>query len=203
MIDHTKTKTDQDRRDSVRVTGRNLFNFLVITPEKFAAVKADFNEGIPPYNQEGLADIQVFIGAQSALVKIRERDEDLGDFLSHLDNKMNLLLKRASKEKTLLDKLTLHDLNLSGKGIAFVSATKVEIDDILEFHIALLPTYTYIYCFGKLLSCEELQRDGRTFYKLGCEFVLIMEEDQEKLIQHNFRQQSLALRNRRKARKQL
>jgi hypothetical protein len=33
---------------------------------------------------------------------------------------------------------------------------------------------------------------------VGSEFVLIMDEDREKLIQHNFRQQSLALRNRRK-----
>ncbi len=197
MIDHTKT--DNDRRDSVRITGRNLFSFEPVTPGKFAAIKADFDEGIPPYNQEGLADIQVFIGAQSALARIRDRDEDLGDFLSHLDTKMNLLLKKASKEKTLFDKLTLHDLNLSGKGVAFVSSTNVEVDDILEFHIALLPTYTYIYCFGKVLTSKKLQRDDRTFYKLGCEFVLIMEDDQEKLIQHNFKQQSLALRNRRKA----
>ncbi len=197
MIDHTKA--DNDRRDSVRVTGRNLFSFQVINSKKFAAIKADFDSGIPPYNQEGLADIQVFIGAQSSLARIRERDEDLGDFLSHLDTKMNLLLKKASKEKTLFDNLTLHDLNLSGNGVAFVSATKVEMNDILEFHIALLPTYTYIYCFGKIVSSKELQREGRTFYKLGCEFVLIMEEDQEKLIQHNFKQQSLALRNRRKS----
>ena len=97
MIDHTKT--EKDRRDSVRVTGRNLFSFQVVSLGKFAAVKADFDEGIPPYNQQGLADIQVFIGAQSALSRIRERDEDLGDFLSHLDTKMNLLLKKASKEK--------------------------------------------------------------------------------------------------------
>lgn len=192
----------RDRRDSVRVTGRNLFSFQVISPEKFTAIKDDFDAGIPPYNQEALADIQVFIGAQSALARIRERDEDLGDFLSHLDTKMNLLLKKASNEKTLFDKLTLHDLNLSGKGVAFITANKVELDNILEFHIALLPAYTYIYCFGKVVSCKELHRDGRTFYKIGCEYVLIMEDDQEKLIQHNFKQQSLALRNRRKARNQ-
>ncbi len=195
MIDHTK----EDRRDSVRVTGRNLFSFQAVTQEKFAIVKADFDDGIPPYSQEGLADIQVFIGAQSALARIRERDVDLGDFLSHLDTKMNLLLKKASNEKTLLDKLTLHDLNLSGKGIAFVSSSKLAVNDLLELHIALLPAYTYIYCFGKVLSCKKLERDGRSFYKIGCEFVLIMEEDQEKLVQHNFKQQSLALRNRRKA----
>ncbi len=197
MIDHSKS--EEDRRDSVRVTGRNLFNFKAVTPEKFAAIKADYDDGIPPYSQEGLADIQLFIGAQSALARIRERDTDLGDFLSHLDTKMNLLLKMATKEKTLLDKLTLHDLNLSGKGIAFVSANKLAVNDILELHIALLPTYTYIYCFGKVLSCKELQRDGRSFFKIGSEFVLIMEEDREKLVQHNFKQQSLALRNRRKA----
>jgi len=48
-----------------------------------------------------------------------------------------------------------------------------------------------------LASKELADSDGGVKFRIACEFVLIMEEDQEKLIQHNFKQQSLALRNRR------
>ena len=192
------SSVESDRRQSVRVMGRNLFYFQPITKEKFAALQRDFEAGIPLYNHEGLADIQMFIGAQSALSRIRERDSDLGDFLAHLDSKINVILKKAIGAKTIIDNLTLHDLDLSGRGLAFVAERRMEVDDILEFHIALLPSYTYVYCFGKVISCQEQPPQERgIFFKVAAEFVLIMEDDQEKLIQHNFKQQSLALRNRR------
>ena len=192
------SSVESDRRQSVRVMGRNLFYFQPITKEKFAALQRDFEAGIPLYNHEGLADIQMFIGAQSALSRIRERDSDLGDFLAHLDSKINVILKKAIGTKTIIDNLTLHDLDLSGRGLAFVAERRMEVDDILEFHIALLPSYTYVYCFGRVLSCQEQPpQESGIFFKVAAEFVLIMEDDQEKLIQHNFKQQSLALRNRR------
>lgn len=193
-----KNSIENDRRHSVRVTGRNLFYFQPVSPEKFASISKDFDAGIPPYHQEGLSDIQMFIGAQSALSRISERDKDLGDFLAHLDTKINLILKKANAGKTIFDKLTLQDLNLSGRGVSFVAKGKIATDSILEFHIALLPTYSYVYCFGKVVSCSAFaEKDGKKLYKIAAEFTLIMEEDQEKLIQHNFKQQSLALRNRR------
>jgi hypothetical protein len=197
MTDNSSVETD--RRQSVRVLGRNLFYYKPVSREKFALLQKDFDAGIPLYNHEGLADIQMFIGAQSALSRIRERDSDLGDFLAHLDSKINLLLKKASGSKTILDNLTLEELDLSGRGLSFIAEHKIEVDDILEFHIALLPSYTYIYCFGQVLSCQEQPRQegGPASWKVAAEFVLIMEDDQEKLIQHNFKQQSIALRNRR------
>jgi hypothetical protein len=193
-----KNSEDIDRRQAVRVIGRNLFYFEPVTQDRFSMILKDFEAGIPPYNQEGLSDIQLFIGAQSALDRIKERDADLGDFLAHLDTKINLILKKTTASKTIFDKLALYDLNLSGRGLSFIAEHRIAVDDILEFHIALLPTYTYIYCFGKVISCNPLPpKEGKILYRVGAEFILIMEDDQEKLIQHNFKQQSLALRNRR------
>ncbi len=189
---------EADRRQAVRVTGRNLFYFQIISKGKFQGIQKDFEDGIPPYNHEGLSDIQMFICAQSALARIRERDADLAEFLLHLDTKINLILKKITDSKTIFDKLSLYDLNISGKGVSFITNQRIAKDEILEFHIALLPTYTYVYCFGKVISCTAALDEGREdYYRIAAEFILIMEEDQEKLIQHNFKQQSLALRNRR------
>lgn len=188
----------KDRRQAVRVTGRNLFCFQPVSGEKYQAVSEDFSHGIPPYNQEGLVDLQMFISAQSALSRLRERDKDLAEFLQHLDTKVNQILRKMNDDKTPFDDLSYHDLNLGGNGIGFVTDEKVDPGTILEFHIVLLPDYSYVYCFGKVIDCKELaDSDGGGKFRIASEFVLIMEEDQEKLIQHNFKQQSLALRNRR------
>ncbi|MEA3548567.1 MAG: PilZ domain-containing protein [Thermodesulfobacteriota bacterium] len=188
----------KDRRKAVRVTGRNLFCFQPVSGKKYQAVAEDFSHGIPPYNQEGLVDLQMFISAQSALSRLRERDKDLAEFLQHLDAKVNQILRKMNENKTPFDDLSYHDLNLGGNGIGFVTDERIESGTILELHIVLLPDYSYVYCFSKVIECKELSdSDGGGGFRVASEFVLIMEEDQEKLIQHNFKQQSLALRNRR------
>lgn len=192
-------ESKDDRRSSVRITGRNLFAYKEIAEETYAEYDKDFQEGISLYSQESLADMQIFVGAQSALGRIRDKDEDLADFLQHLDMKMNILLKKVDDGKTPLDDLKLRDLNLSGAGIAFIAPDEIAIETFLEFRIVLLPNYLFIYAIGKVTKCEAVPHEGnQQFYRVGAEFALIMDEDREKLIQHNFRQQSLALRNRRK-----
>ena len=189
----------EDRRSSVRVTGRNLFAFKEISEQVFEEYEKDFQEGISLYSQESLADMQIFVGAQSALGRLRDKDEDMADFLQHLDMKMNILLKKVDDGKTPLDDLKLRDLNLSGAGIAFIAKNEIAIDTFLEFRVVLLPNYLFIYAIGRVTKCEPVEYEGdQQFYRVGAEFALIMDEDREKLIQHNFRQQSLALRNRRK-----
>jgi len=168
--------------------------------EKMEAVARDFQQGISPYNQEGLADIQMFIGAQNALAKLRERDADLADFLQHLDNKMSMMLKQVRGGVSPLDAMVMHKANISANGIAFCADVPVRPGEIIEIHIVLLPSYTYVYSFGKVVSCEpspEGEELGCRF-RVGVEFVFLLDEDREKIVQHAFKQQSLVLRNSRR-----
>jgi len=195
-----KESMQDNRRQSVRVTGRNLFFFALVSPEKYEHVAADYANGISLYAQEGFDEIQMFVGAQNALDRIREKgNADLADFLHHLDNKVNMVLRKVSGGTSILDKLVMRELNFSGSGLAFYSKKPVQPKSTLEFHIVLLPAYSYIYCFGEVVKCEqEKSASDDIRYRVATKFKLIMEEDQEKLIQHTFKQQSLALRNRRK-----
>jgi len=188
-----------NRRQSVRVTDRIMLAIHPVSAEKMQAVADDFQQGISPYNQEGLTDIQMFIGAQSALAKLRERDGDLADFLQHLDNKMNIMLKQARGGESPLDALVMRKANISANGIAFCSDAPARLDEIVEIHVVLLPSYTYVYSFGKVIACDpasEEEESGCKF-RVALEFVFLLDEDREKIIQHTFKQQSLALRNRR------
>lgn len=188
-----------NRRGAVRVADRVLLAAKRVALERYQALAADYQHGISLYNQEGLADIQMYVGAEGALSRLQDRDADLAEFLRHLDNKLNLVLKRVQGERTLLDELKLQKVNLSSSGIAFVMNEEFRERELLELHLVLLPDYTYIYCFGTVVSCERVSLQGqeKPAYRLGVEFTLLMDDDQEKLVQHNFKQQSLALRNRR------
>lgn len=193
---------DINRRKSVRFTDRVLLSVNPVPPEKLESVTKDFFNGISLYSQEELAEIQVFIGAQTSLAKLREKNEDLADFLQHLDNKMSLLLRRVQAKKNPLDNLVMQKASLSADGVAYNSTTPLQVGDNMEIHIVFLPAYTYVYCFGKVISCHadiDKEGNGETTYKVALEFTLLMEDDREKIIQHNFKQQTLALRNRRLA----
>jgi len=190
---------ETNRRASVRISDRVLLAARRVAKERYQAVAADYEHGISLYNQGGLADIQMYVGAEGALSRLRERDADLAEFLRHLDTKLNLVLKRSQGERTPFDELKLQKVNLSGSGIAFVTEEEFREQELLEIHLVLLPSYTYIYCFGTVVSCERISLNGqeKAAWRQGVEFTLITDDDQEKLIQHNFKQQSLALRNRR------
>ena len=188
-----------NRRQSVRVTDRIMLAVHPVSAEKMQAVANDFQQGISPYNQEGLTDIQMFIGAQSALAKLRERDADLADYLQHLDNKMNIMLKQVKGGESPLDVLVMRKANISANGISFCSNTPARLDEIVEIHVVLLPAYIYVYSFGKVIACDSTPEgeDSDCKFRVALEFTFLLDEDREKIIQHTFKQQSLALRNRR------
>ncbi|HSR36741.1 MAG TPA: PilZ domain-containing protein, partial [Desulfurivibrionaceae bacterium] len=185
---------ESNRRGAVRVSDRVLLAVKRVTRERYVAVAAEYEHGISLYNQEGLADIQMYVGAEGALSRLKERDADLAEFLRYLDTKLNLVLKRSQGERTPFDELRLQKVNLSGSGVAFAADEEFREQEMLEIHLVLLPAYTYIYCFGTVVSCERVSLKGqeKSAFRIGVEFTLITDDDREKLIQHNFKQQSLA-----------
>ncbi len=188
----------RNRRTAVRATDRVLLAYKKITREKFEEILKDYREGISIYNQDGLKDIQMHIGAQSALDRLQARDPDLADFLKHLDNKVNIIMRRVKGEKTIFDSLKMQKISLSATGIAFFAFEEFKAGELVEVHLALLPSYTHIYFFAEVThSAREGEHQGRPIFLVGTEFVLMMDEDREKLVQHNFKQQRLALRTRR------
>ncbi|MDF1613727.1 PilZ domain-containing protein [Desulfurivibrio dismutans] len=188
----------RNRRGAVRATDRVLLAYKKVSPEKFEDITEDYRQGISIYTQEGLADIQMYVGAQAALDRMRLKDPDMADFLKHLDNKVNLLLKRVKGERGVFDALKMQKVNLSAKGLAFYAFEAFQPGEIVEVHLALLPAYTFLYFFVRVVKCDsEGEHQGKTIYRVGSEFALLMEEDRDKLVQHSFKQQSMALRSRR------
>lgn len=188
---------DQDRREAVRVDERCLFHWQILSTEEYQRIAADYANGIPLYSQEKLSDIQMITGARNALARIREKDADLADFLSHLDTKINFLLKRMEGGQTLLDTMQIQDINLSAKGVGFQSENKLDPDRIVEMNILLLPDYVHIYALGRVVASVPEEDKGKSLYRNSVEFQIITDEDRETLVRYNFDQQSRMLRQQR------
>ncbi len=188
---------NNDKRQTVRVNSRILFAAKPISKEQYDKVKLDFNNGITIYNREELVDVRMFVGTQSSLAKIRERDEDMATFLQHIDAKIDMLLRETGKIPSVVDSLKLQDVNIGGNGLAFWSSEVYRKGDLLEFHIVLPCENVFLDCFGQVVKCQKDINAGQTCQRVSVSFVLIMEQDREELIQYNFRQQSLALKRRR------
>lgn len=192
-----------DNRQAVRVTSKIPFACNRVSIEKFEKILSDFNEGISLYNREELADIQFYKGAQSSLARLKDRDEDLAAFLQHIDGKINLLLNKVNNSPSLLDKLILQRVNIGANGLAFWNDKEFTKNDIVEIHFLLQPEQVFISCFGAVVECVdclESQRepvDPAERYRVSVNLKLIMDGDREELVHYNFRQQSLALKQRR------
>ena len=189
---------NEEHRQAIRMIGRVLFSYKRVSPSDYAQMEGEFKEGIAPYDRAELPSMQLFIGAQSALVKLRERDPDLGDFLLNLDAKVNLLLQKVAKEPSPFDELTMQQVSISGAGLGFMSKEEVALRELLEFHLVLLPNRYHVYCLGEVVNCEAAEDLGEGHkFRVSAQFTMIMEEDREQLIQYNFRLQTQALKNRR------
>ena len=194
------TNMTTDNRQAVRVTNRILFACHPVSKEKFQQITDDFNNGISLYNRAELADVQVYIGAQSALSRLKDKDEDLGAFLQHIDSKINLLLKKVDKSPSLLDTLVFQRVNIGANGLAFWGDREFQVNDIVEMQIVLQPEHIFIDCFGSIVECsicKDEQSDPSPKYRVSVNFELIVDGDREELVHYNFRQQSLALKRRR------
>ena len=138
----------KDKRQAVRVTNIILFACNPVPKETFQQILDDFDNGISLYNRAELADVQVYIGAQSALARLKDKDEDLGAFLQHLDGKINLLLKKVDNSPSLLDTLVLQRVNIGANGLAFWTDSEFKEGDVVEMHIVLQPEHVFIDCFA-------------------------------------------------------
>ena len=190
--------TDQNRRKAVRVNDRILLASRKLAQDRYDAIAQNYHNGISLYNQKEVGEIALYLGSQASLARIREKDEDFANFLQHLDAKLSRVLAAVSKEPSPIDTLLGQDVSLSGTGLAFFSKDGLSAGDLIELHLVLLPEFFHIYTIAKAISADKISAADSDFnFRIACEFVLIMDDDRETLIQHLFKRQQLALRNKR------
>jgi hypothetical protein len=132
------------------------------------------------------------------LHRIEQRDPDVADYLKALDEKINLLGQSFLAEETELLDRPSSAVNLSAGGIAMDVSEKLEVGDLVEIKLLLLPSYIGIVAFGEVVDIEQTIGGDMAYpYHIRINFNLIRSSDQDALIRHITRRQGEMLRQRR------
>ena len=187
--------TPEERRSYMREALSFKVDFEIMTQENFDGLEAACMENIsvldgvkseaPPADSAGEADIQ---------------SAELLKFLMHLDDKLDRVLALLSGKKREHRSIRQGiGRNISGSGMEIISDEPVESGRILhlKFCLAKYPL-TFMDLLGRIVRVTPLAQQGRPAYSLGVTFVNMGENERETIINHVFRKQREALRQRNK-----
>lgn len=117
-----------------------------------------------------------------------------------INKKLNFVIHQLDIDAELMQKVayTLRQVNVSACGLACHIDEPLESSSVLQMDLVLHPGELHIVTMAKVIACEAIaeQADGCNYF-LRVEFEEIHHNDQELLIQHIVKQQSLQLKKKR------
>lgn len=139
--------------------------------------------------------------SSSLLAQIRKRDPEVGQYLTIIDRKLELLARALLGSQLGHINGPNHKVNLSGNGIAFFSTEQLTPDSKLELRLMLFPDHTVINCVGRVVHCTAARDEAPQPYRVGVEFTHLAEMARDALVRHTLELQSARLRREREQRK--
>lgn len=132
--------------------------------------------------------------SQPLLSQISESNRAIGTYLRALEEKIDCLARHVVAD---YDEKALYreNVDISEGGISFISDTPIEADSFLHLTMMLFPSYTTVATIAQVKSCGETE-DVHKRYRIGAEFIVLLEQDRKRLTKHIRRKQSIELRER-------
>ncbi|MEW8027147.1 MAG: PilZ domain-containing protein [Candidatus Thiodiazotropha sp.] len=189
--------SQDERREFFRIDDSIQVSYRVITLNELPESIDDKLQGTDRFTvMTRLQTISQHLSAP--LHRIEQRDPDIADYLKALDEKVNLLGQSfLAQENELLNRPS-HSVNLSAGGIAMDLTEKLQVGNLVEIKLLLLPSYTGVVAYGEVVGIEEaIDGDEAYPYHTRITFTLIRNSDQDALIRHITRRQGEMLRQRR------
>jgi hypothetical protein len=196
----------QERREYVRAALWADVEFTVVSADGYEAVSR--SEQQPYCRSISQAALPLDEGGQY------EADgtfhSNLIDFLIHIDDKLDRVLKLLSKsygleasacrdDKGGEDLFVGQGSDISGTGMSVICDRALEPGQILKasFMISRFPVIPLVL-FGRVVRVIPVQEDGKQRYQVVMRFIDLEEEDREKIIAYTFQVQRDAIRKRKK-----
>jgi len=185
-----------ERRSCVRGAFPFKVRYRILTPEGYQDLKETMD--LMPYPEE---EIGSEIADQDTRGGEITLDSCLIDFLLKMDEKLDRILARLSKDETETDYLGKQGMamNISGSGMNMTVLEPAEPGQIIHAHFVLsrIPL-VYLDVFGEILWVTPSEDKGRKVFNLGIEFLDLKPADQERIIACVFQRERKSLRERKK-----
>ncbi len=196
----------QERREYIRAALWADVELTVVDGDEYEAVRR--SEQQPCYRFISQAALPIDeVGQYEADGTFHS---NLIDFLIHIDDKLDRLLKLLSDSYELeasprKDDRDGEDLfvgqgaDIGGTGMSVISDRALEPGQILKasFMISRFPVIPLVL-FGRVLRVTPVQQDGKQRYQVVMRFIDLDEEDRDKIIAYTFQVQRDAIRKKKK-----
>lgn len=136
------------------------------------------------------------------LQKIGKKDPLMEEVLITLNKKINCVINQLQVDNKLVEKLAhqVQEVNISACGMAFAVEEDIHIGQTLSLDITLHPDNLHVFSYGTVVHSEPTAGQKGRFVRVNFHGMRI--DDQEILIQHIVKRQSLQLRYLRESRDQ-
>lgn len=136
---------------------------------------------------------EISLQSSHILASIRKKNPEVGQYLSLLDKKIELLSQLTGTIGMGDDIAPSHAVTLGADDMRFTSSEAIAVDSQLMIKMVLFPSRMCLQLQGRVISCES-QPDG---HYINLEFEQIGETEHEALIRHLLEKQSASLREQR------
>jgi len=187
---------NSDRREFFRVTDRVFIDFTILNDDEAERLVPVIKNPIHTNDTENKQRLNSLQTNLTHLIdQINQTDRDIARALRLLDEKITLVAQSIKQSESKFDDKKVIDANLSGGGMAFLSAEQYPSKTTIEIHIEFQSSGSTIHAIANVIACNKVyDAPKETPYLLRLVFSHMSEIDRNLLVKHTLSRQALELR---------
>ena len=176
---------DNDKRKYFRVDDIALLSYRVVTWAEVRSVQKQ-DAGLPVHKLTFKANLDRLSRELQPLYNIiKSSNPNIALYLSTLDKKINLLSQYLTEDDEAENDIKPQQVNIGAGGLSFTSDKPVVEGAMLELQMRLLPEYTSIFSYARVISCTQLEESPeQQDYKIAVEFEFMDDDVRDLIIRH-------------------
>lgn len=186
-------KTDE-RREFYRVSSKAAIEMTLLN-------QGDLLQGeefILPPEYQMLNEFRSMNSDSSAILrKIQDDDKNIGNYLKHLNKKLDLLASTIASNLSPINEQTIQQIDISEGGMKFLGEDVIGTDSSIALKLTLLPDNLIFSFKGIVKTCDKKKssRGNFTGHLIHVEFIDVDPSDQHLLSKYVFQQQRRQLKH--------
>jgi len=193
----TGVASQADRREFFRINDTVFIEFQSISDQTAEELGQILRDPLHSGNHQEKGQLRTLQTAFNHVTEqINQHDRDIARALRLLDEKITLINHAVQRQQNKSDKHLEIEVNLSGGGIAFMSAEEIAPKSAVELKIELQPSGTYIHTIANVIACSKTKDSSEEApYFLRMAFISMSEIDRSILVKHILSRQAENIRH--------
>lgn len=191
-----EASSQADRREYFRINDTVFLEFNSISSQEAEQLGETLNDPLHSANNQEKSQFQTVQNAFNHITdQINQQNRDVARALRLLDEKISIINHALQRQQNKSEGNQMLDANLSGGGVAFMTAEQIDSKNAVEIKIQLQPSGAHIHSVAKVISCNKTNEGSETPYFLRLAFTDMSEIDRTILIKHILNRQAEVIRH--------